>query len=133
MAPRFLFGPSFRLKKGWEFDAVFRTGRQVRGEMVRLYFLRRPGERSRVGVTVGKKIANAVKRSRGRRLLRESLRRLLPWIKDGFWFVLSMREKALETDAVTVYADAARVLDRAGLLDSGWGGGDWPADARRFF
>jgi ribonuclease P protein component len=133
MAPRFLFGSSFRLKKGWEFDAVFRTGRQGKGEMVRLYFLRRPGERSRVGVTVGKKIANAAKRSRGRRLLRESLRRLLPWVKGEFWFVLSLREKALEADAVTVYADAARVLDRAGLLDDGWGGGNWPADARRFF
>jgi ribonuclease P protein component len=133
MAPRFPFGPSFRLKKGWEFDAVFRTGRQGKGEMVRLYFLRRPGEKTRVGVTVGKKIANAVRRARGRRMLRESARRLFPWLDGGVWFVLSLREKALEANAVSVYADTARLLNRAGLLNDDWGGENWSADVSRFF
>jgi ribonuclease P protein component len=116
------------LKKRWEFDAVFRTGRQQGGELVRLYFLDRPGERSKVGVTVGKRIANAVGRSRGRRMLRESIRRLLPWLKEGTWVVFSLREKALLKSAVPVYLDAARVMRRAGLLQSDWSGANWRVD-----
>lgn len=124
----FPFTSSLRLKKGWEFDAVFRTGRQQRGELVRLYYLYRPEEPSRVGVTVGKKIAKAVGRARGRRMLRESMRRLLPWVKDGVWMVLSLREVALEESAASVYTDTAKVLSRLNLLSPGWVGPDWRVD-----
>jgi ribonuclease P protein component len=125
---RFSFGPNARLKKGWEFDAVFRTGRQQRGELVRLYFLRGQGGPTRVGLAVGKKIAGAAGRSRGRRVLRESARRLLPWIEDGAWIVLSLRERALDSGAVSVYADIASSLKRAGLIGSGWDGPNWQVD-----
>ncbi|MDR1516173.1 MAG: ribonuclease P protein component [Synergistaceae bacterium] len=129
----FPFGPNARLKKGWEFDAVFRTGRQLRGELVRLCYLRKQGERTRIGLAVGKKIAGAVGRSRGRRVLRESARRLLPWIEDGVWIVLSLREKALGSNADAVYADTASLLKRAGLMGSGWRGPNWRADERPSF
>jgi ribonuclease P protein component len=129
---RFTFDSSVRLKKGWEFDAIFRTGCQKKGELVRLYFLHRPGEGSKIGVVVGRKIAKASLRSRGRRMLRESLRRILPWLKTEFWIVLSLREKALRTDAASVYRDTARLLERAGLMESGWGGADWLVDARPY-
>jgi ribonuclease P protein component len=125
---RFTFGANTRLKKGWEFDAVFRTGRQQRGELVRLYYLRRQGERARVGLAVGKKIAGASVRSRGRRILRESIRRLLPWVEDGVWIVLSLREKGLGANAVALYADVASLLKRAGLIGPGWHGPDWQVD-----
>ena len=125
----FSFGASVRLKKGWEFDAVFRTGRQQRGELVRLYYLHRPGEPSKIGVTVGKKIAGAVGRSHGRRLMREALRRIIPWLVDGVWLVASMRERGLKSGADEVYFDLAKLLDRASLLESGWTGPDWRVDA----
>jgi ribonuclease P protein component len=125
---RFAFGPNARLKKGWEFDAVFRTGRQQRGELVRLYFLRGQQGQTKIGLAVGKKLTGAAGRSRGRRVLRESARRLLPWIKDGVWIVMSLREKALESSAVSVYADVASSLKRAGLIGSGWDGPDWRVD-----
>jgi ribonuclease P protein component len=129
---RFTFESSVRLKKRWEFDAIFRTGCQRKGELVRLYFLHRPGEDSKIGVVVGKKIAKASLRSRGRRMLRESLRRILPWLKKEVWIVLSLREKALRTDAAAVYMDAARLLERADLMGSGWVGADWLVDTRPY-
>ncbi len=126
----FSYGAAVRLKKGWEFDAVFRTGRQQGGELVRIYYLRKPGERTRVAVTVGRKTAKAVGRSRGRRMLRESIRRILPWIADGVWVVLSLRGKGLTRNAAHVYADVAKGLGRAGLLQPGWPGPDWGVDER---
>ncbi|MDR3354786.1 MAG: ribonuclease P protein component [Synergistaceae bacterium] len=128
-ARSFTYSPSVRLKNGWEFDAVFRTGRQQWGDLVRVYFVFKPGETTRVGVAVGKKIACSVQRSRGRRILRESLRRLLPWLKDGFWIVTSLREKALSEGARRVYEDISRSMKRAGLLRPEWRGADWDVDS----
>jgi ribonuclease P protein component len=116
-----------RLKNSWEFDAVFRAGRQSKGELVRICYLYRDTG-TRVGVAVGKKIANAVMRARGRRMLRESLRRILPWTRDGLWIVASLRERALRTDAAAVYRDMAGVFERNELLDPDWGGANWLAD-----
>jgi len=62
-------------------------------------------------------------------MLRESIRRMLPWIADGVWFVLSLRERALDVDAVAVYMDMGRTLERAGLFERSWSGANWRADA----
>jgi ribonuclease P protein component len=121
-----------RLKNSWEFDAVFRAGRQSKGELVRIYYLYRDSE-TKVGVAVGKKIAGAVLRARGRRMLRESLRRILPWVRDNVWIVASLRERALRSSAVSVYYDAAGLLERSGLLARNWGSADWRVDDRRTY
>ncbi|MEG1800075.1 MAG: ribonuclease P protein component [Synergistaceae bacterium] len=124
----FGFSSAVRLRRGWQFDLVFRTGRRETGELVRLFFVDGNGEPTKVGVTVGKKIANAAKRTRGRRLMRESFRRLLPWMKDGVWIVASLRENALGLSARDVYLDMGRSLKRRGLMKEDWPGLDWEAD-----
>jgi ribonuclease P protein component len=128
----FPFASSARLKNSWEFDAVFRAGRQMKGELVRIYFLYKDGG-AKVGFAVGKKIAGAVGRARGRRVMRESLRRLLPWMRDGVWLVASMRERGLGSDAVSVYYETAALMARQGLLVPDWGGADWRVDDRRIY
>ena len=128
----FSFASSMRLKSSWEFDAVFRAGRQLKGELVRIYYLYRDSS-TKVGVAAGKRIGNAVKRVRGRRMLREALRRLMPWIMEGVWLVTSLRERALESDAVSIYYETARLLERAKLLSGDWNGADWRVDDRRIY
>ncbi|MGD9666736.1 MAG: ribonuclease P protein component [Synergistaceae bacterium] len=124
----FGFSSAVRLKHGWQFDLVFRTGRREKGELVRLLFVERPGDPLLIGVTVGRKTANASRRTRGRRMMREAFRRLLPWIKDGVWIIASLREKALERSSRDVYMDIARSLKRRGLMKQDWPGFDWDAD-----
>ena len=75
-------------------------------------------------------MSNAVGRSRGRRMMRESFRKLLPWIRDGVWVVASLKESALDKSAKDVYLDVARALKRRGLLDGGWPGPDWDLDRK---
>lgn len=109
---------------------VFRTGRRETGELVRLFFIKAPeGYGTRVGVTVGRKVAHAALRTRGRRMLRESFRRLLPWIKDGVWMVASLRENALNKSSIEVYEDLARIAARRRLMKADWPGPDWEIDA----
>ena len=110
---------------------MFRTGRRETGDLVRLFFVKQSAGSTLAGVTVGKKIAKAAKRTRGRRMLRESFRRLLPWMEEDVWIVASLRERALDLSARDVYRDMARCLKRRGLMKNGWPGPDWSADCAK--
>lgn len=112
----FSYPSSARLKKRWEFDAVFRTGRHLKGELVRIVFLKGQEGGAKVGAVVSKKIACAAERSRGRRLIRESLRRSMPSIRDGARVVVSMRKEGLDSSARDVHRDICRLLRRADLV-----------------
>ena len=46
-----------------------------------------------MGITTGKKIGNAVKRNRARRIIREAVRALLPEMRSGFDIILVARGK----------------------------------------
>jgi ribonuclease P protein component len=113
------------IKKGWEFDLIFRTGLRIQGELVRLLFLRGTGKAPRVGYAVGKRQGRAHVRNRGRRVLREAFRRLHPWVVPDIALVLSLKDKALGAGAVEVYRDMARVLQRHGLFTQEWTGAGW--------
>lgn len=126
----FNFSPAVKLKSKWQFDIVFRTGRRETGELVRLLFIERPSVTTQVGVTVGKKIAKAHMRTRGRRILREAYRRLLPWMVDGVWAVASLRANALDSKADEVYCDLAHCMKKRGLLRDDWPGLDWNVDSK---
>lgn len=109
---------SIRLRKGRDFDEVFRTGFRVHGELVRLLCLK--AEKLKVGVAVGKRQANACGRSRGKRVLREVMRRLLPFVEPNMKIVVTLRDCALNAKASAVYDDAAKALKKRGFLSANW-------------
>ena len=113
------------LKKGWEFDLVFRTGLRVQGELVRLLFLRETGRSLRVGYAVGKRQGKAHVRNRGRRVLREAFRRLAPWVAPDVTLVLSLKDRGLDAKATEVLQDMAGLFRRQGLFQDSWRGVRW--------
>ena len=118
------------IRKGWEFDLIFRTGLRVQGDLVRLLFLKETGTPSpprevRVGYVVGKRQGKACVRNRGKRVLREAFRRLSPWVLPKVTVVASLKDKALCVKANEVYYDMARVLRKNGLLKPDWPGAAW--------
>ena len=126
------------LRKGWEFDLVFRTGLRVQGELVRLLFLRDSDSTRgpRVGYAVGKRQGKAHVRNRGRRILREAFRRLAPWVAPDVTLVLSLKDRGLDAKAPDVFRDLAALLSRRGLLVDAargvdWKGMDWDAPVGR--
>jgi ribonuclease P protein component len=66
-------------------------------------------------------------------MAREALRRLIPWIREGVRIVVSIRERALGSDAVSIYYETARLLERAELLSGDWKAADWRVDDRRIY
>lgn len=124
-------GPLGSPLSGWEFDAVFRTGLRIQGELVRLLLLRNTAQGLRVGYAVGKRQGKAHVRNRGRRILREAFRRLAPWITEDATLVLSLKDRALDAKATEIYRDLAALLRRKGLLAKSWRDADWNAPVGR--
>lgn len=90
-----------------------------------MLFMEAPDGITRLGFAVGRRQGKSHERNRGRRILRESFRRLLPWLNQGLWIVSSLRSAGLEANARDVYFDITRVLSSRGLLSVEWPGPNW--------
>lgn len=62
------------VRKGWEYDAVYRRGSRLRGDGFTLICQSNMTEMNRLGISVHRKIRGAVERNRLKRIIRESFR-----------------------------------------------------------
>ena len=106
------------LTENHEFKRVYARGKSALRPTLVAYCMRKNGPGPRVGITASKKIGNAVKRNRARRLLRESTRQLYPQMKPGFDIVLVSRGKTPFVNCKTVHSDLASALEELGVLVS---------------
>lgn len=81
------------LKKNREFSFLYRKGKTLVTPVVVIYYHKNKRENIRYGITTGKKIGNAVKRNRARRILRSAFLQIVPDIKGNYDFVLVARGK----------------------------------------
>lgn len=106
-----------RLSRSSEFQRVYRQGRSKSNRYLVLYSFARgesAGEDSRFGVSVGRKVGNAVARNRVKRALREAFIELEPKVADGLDYVVLARPdivELLDRDGVTgVTASLAELI-----------------------
>ncbi|MBQ7561706.1 MAG: ribonuclease P protein component [Synergistaceae bacterium] len=105
-----------KLKKGWEFDQIFRTGIKVNGELVRLLYLKEDSDSIKIGLAVGKHQGKAHIRNRGKRILREAFRQLANKIIPGVQLVLSLKDKGLASKTQDIHRELFNLLRRKNLL-----------------
>lgn len=95
------------VKKNREFQYLFKKGKSVVNSAFVCYF--RPNRRrvNRLGLVTSKKIGNAVKRSRARRVIREAFRLLEPELRQRFEqrydFVFVARAKTPYLKSTKIY------------------------------
>ncbi len=108
----------FRLRKGWEFDEIFRTGTRINGELVRILYLRTEDDCIKFGCAVGKRQGKAHVRTRGRRILREAFRGVFSSARmlSGIKLVLTLQDKGLSSKSTEIQNELEKLLLRRRLI-----------------
>lgn len=104
------------LKSSSEFDRVRRTGRSWAYGPLVLNAAPNGRDSIRLGFIVGKKVGNAVKRNRARRLMREAVRLRLLLLRPGWDLVLVARSSIVDASAESVDTAVDTLLKRGKLF-----------------
>jgi ribonuclease P protein component len=103
-----------RLTKGDDFLAVRRMGKSYPDRLLVLLALRNTLTDTRVGLSVSRRVGNAVQRNRIKRMLREVFRASV--LMQGWDLVVIARHDAVKVDFIKLNVSATTLLRRAGVL-----------------
>lgn len=106
------FPAAVRLKTRSEFLEVQKNGRRLQTDRFLVLALARPGAPMRLGITVSRKVASAVGRSRIKRLFREAFRRGRDRWPEGWEIVIVARRECVGASYAQLSEALARVLGR---------------------
>ena len=109
-ASRLRWPKAARLRRPPEFAAVYESGRRVHGTFMVLTSRYVDCPRARVGITVSKKVGNAVTRHRVQRRLRALSRAQYADMPPGLELVITARANAATADSAALAVDVARCL-----------------------
>ena len=107
------------VKENREFARAYRRGKSCVSPVLVTYALKAKGGDLRYGVTTGKKIGNAVKRSRARRVIRASYFQLFDQLKPGYILIFVARGKTPYVKSQVVKKAMKQHLKTLGVLSSG--------------
>lgn len=108
---------AYRVKKETEFQKVFHQGKSTANRQFVVYVLNKDKQpHFRVGLSVGKKIGNAVTRNAVKRKIRQSLTELKDNIESEKDFIIIARKPAADMSTAEVKKSLMHVLKLAGML-----------------
>ena len=82
------------LKKNSEFQTVYRTGKSYANKYLVMYAINTGSDRTRIGISVSKKVGNSVVRHHFVRLVREAFRLNGDILKSGYDIIVVARAAA---------------------------------------
>ena len=98
-------------------------GKRLSRDGLSLFFRQNDAGRFRVGISVGKKLGNAVRRNRLRRQLRDSISRVIGKHAAGYDLVFVARPDLAGREFTDVLKAVTRILERSSVLGTGPEGG----------
>lgn len=102
-----------------EFRRAYARGKNYVSPVVVAYVVKNRCRTLRVGITTSKKIGNAVRRSRARRVIREAFREISPKVRTGYDIVFVARGRTPFVKSTEVRQHMLQQLKAAGLLMGG--------------
>ncbi|MGI6623293.1 MAG: ribonuclease P protein component [Acetivibrionales bacterium] len=105
------------LTKNKEFQRVYSRGKYAASALLVIYVLQNNLSITRLGITTSKKVGNAVKRNRLRRLIRENARLLYDHLEKGFDVVIVARKFKDNATLDIVGRELRYLFHKLGLID----------------
>jgi len=105
----------YRLKRRASFAYVYRKGERSAARDL-LLLSARSREGLKIGLSVSKKVGNAVTRNRVKRLLREAVKRIEDRIDTGFMYIIIAHPSITALDYRRICDEVAFAFSKAGKL-----------------
>lgn len=107
----------FRIKANKEFQHVFQKGKSFANRQLVIYFLRKPEQQHfRIGLSVGKRIGNAVVRNRIKRYLRQAFHELEKDVNEVYDIVIIARQPTGKMNFHQIKKSLVHLLRKEQLL-----------------
>jgi len=107
----------YRIKKNKEFQEIFKTGKSIANRELVIYYRKKTDQKHfRVGISVGKKIGNAVTRNRIKRYIRECFVQLKHHLKAEYDIIIIARNRSVHLPFHRLCKSLQHVLRKGNLL-----------------
>ena len=105
------FPAKLRIKKRDEFQAAFKEGKVAADGVLVVHAVRAEAGPTRMGISIAKRVGNAPKRNRWKRLIREAFRRQRAQLPDGLQIIIRPK-KGATADAASIRNSVKTLLQR---------------------
>ncbi|RCW64573.1 ribonuclease P protein component [Saliterribacillus persicus] len=108
---------AYRIKKDREFQYVFKQGSSFANRQLVLYYIKKNDQKHfRVGLSVSKKIGNAVMRNQIKRYLRQAFHELDNEMHQEYDLIIIARQPTKDMDFHQIKKSLKHLLYKTGLL-----------------
>ncbi len=107
-----------KLKENRDFRRVYNKGKSSVSPYFVVYIMKNRWDVTRLGITVGKKIGNAVKRNRAKRVITAAFSTVYPQLQSGYDFVIVARTRILNVKSTEVASSLIKNLNSFGVLQA---------------
>lgn len=108
-----------KINKNRDYQRVYSRGRSIACSNLVTYVLKTKSRSVRVGITTSKKIGNAVKRNRARRVIKAAFFELQSYLpsKTGFDIVFVARSKTCQVKSTEILKNMKYHLEKFGVIN----------------
>jgi len=107
----------FRITKNFEFINVYRAGRRLSCPYFNMYVKKNSLGKTRLGVSISKKVGKSVVRNKLKRRIKEVFRNNLKNVKNGFDVVISVKPEMAKIDYRQITKEIKNILKRGRIWD----------------
>lgn len=105
------------LNRNGDFLRLYHRGKSYTNPALVVYFQKNRAGICRIGITVSKKLGNAVCRNRCKRVIRAAYTALEPSVRGNYDFVFVARSKTKDLKSTEIQAIMQQLLQKAGAIE----------------